>query len=117
MVQKYDLAGQQQWTGDGVHVGEQLEDWNAYAMLPNPNGHLVAVWTQRASSTSKHLYVQRLDPDASRGLGLAGIALGRPDCSQSSPGLVMTKDAVFSVYWIEEVLGDQQFTIRSFLGR
>jgi hypothetical protein len=117
MVQKYDLAGQQQWNGDGVHVGEQLEDWNAYAMLPNSNGHLVAVWTQRASSTSKHLYVQRLDPDANRGLGLAGIALGRADCSQSSPGLAMTKDAVFSIYWIEEVLGDQQFTIRSFSGR
>jgi hypothetical protein len=117
MIQKFDLAGQQQWRADGIQVGEQMEDWNEFASHANLNGHITAAWTQRINSRSKHLYAQRFDPDGNRVLGAAGIALGHPEVNQSSPDVVPGREGLFSVFWIEEALGDQQFTIRSILIR
>lgn len=117
MIQKYDLAGRPLWSPDGIRVGEQLDEWNEFECVANRNGHLVAAWTQRVNSNAKHLYLQRLDPDANKVLGQVGIALGKPETNQSAPGLAMGKDGSVFAFWIEESLSDKQFTLKSYLIR
>lgn len=115
MLQKYDLSGRALWRAEGIQVGEQLEEWNEFQCTTNRNGHLIAAWTQKSGGSSKHVYIQRLDPDGNKMLGAVGVNLGRSDVTHSSPAISAGKEGSQFVFWIEESLSDRYFSIKSYL--
>jgi hypothetical protein len=117
MIQKYDLSGRALWNPDGIPLGERLEEWNEYVCISNYTGHITAAWTSRVTANSKHLYLQRVDPEASKTLGEKGFALGKPNTHQFSPKLVSGKGKETHTFWIEESLLERQFVINSYLIR